>query len=158
MDTQQAFDLVIQHLWRQNRTSRRRWPGSEGCAYRGGDATKCAIGTLIPDDLYRDDMEGLSSQVLIDQHPEVAGIPALRALCRCSQRGASLIVAAADALTLLQCTSAAMDSSVAAYIARAQDDVGVTDDLLERVELVGLLEVDRADARVHERLQAVDAG
>jgi len=90
MNTQEAFDLVIQHLWRQNRTSRRRWPGSEGCAYRGGDATKCAIGAMIPDDIYHPDLEGLSSQMLLDQHPKVAAIPALRALCVEDQHGRPL--------------------------------------------------------------------
>jgi hypothetical protein len=90
MDTQQAFDLVIQHLWNQNRTSRRDWREAEGCAYRGTGGARCAIGALIPDDLYRDDMEGLSSRMLLDQHPEVAGIPALRALCVEDQHGKPL--------------------------------------------------------------------
>ena len=89
MDTQQAFDLVIQHLWNQNRTSRRDWRQAEGCAYRGTGGARCAIGALIPDDLYREDMEGLSSQVLIDQHPEVAAIPALRRALDAWQAGAA---------------------------------------------------------------------
>ena len=63
--TQSAFDISAAHLLTQNRQSLR----SEGdrppsCAYRGDDRCMCAIGVLIPDDIYRPEMEGLRFSVL----------------------------------------------------------------------------------------------
>ena len=31
---------------------------SEGCLYRGPNGTKCAVGALIPDELYKEEIEG----------------------------------------------------------------------------------------------------
>jgi hypothetical protein len=91
VNTQEAFDLVLQHLWNQNHTSRKPFGGM--CAYRGQHGAKCAIGCLIPDDIYHSGMEGDNSTTLLDLHPEVAALPALQALCMEDKGGQPLHVA-----------------------------------------------------------------
>lgn len=61
MTPQEIFDTVANHLRKQGRPAM-----SEGnCVYRGPDGTKCAIGCLIPDELYEEDMEGRGVLALI---------------------------------------------------------------------------------------------
>lgn len=64
---QQIFDVVATHLLTQNR---RATAPSGGCRYRAvqGDGTvlKCAVGALIPDDLYYPDMEQLTPFQLLN--------------------------------------------------------------------------------------------
>jgi hypothetical protein len=58
---QEVFDKVKAHLLAQMATSvttRADAPGGEMCAYRGKNGTKCALGTLIPDDKYDPSLEG----------------------------------------------------------------------------------------------------
>lgn len=51
---QQLFDEVAKHLRTQGKTCL----GTSGCAYRGDSGLKCAIGALIPDEVYNSKMEG----------------------------------------------------------------------------------------------------
>jgi hypothetical protein len=51
---QEVFDTVARHLLRQGRQS----VGYRGCAYRGPNGLRCAIGCLIPDREYAAAMEG----------------------------------------------------------------------------------------------------
>lgn len=53
LSRQEIFDKVAAHLLSQMKRSQ----NSTGCAYRGADDTKCAVGCLIPDALYSPDME-----------------------------------------------------------------------------------------------------
>jgi hypothetical protein len=53
---QQIFNRVWTHLNKQGDVSY----GVGGCRYRGPGGTSCAVGCLIPDDLYEDWMEGLA--------------------------------------------------------------------------------------------------
>jgi hypothetical protein len=54
-DMQSVFDFIVRHLFKQSK----RAIGRFGCAYRVPDTDlKCAIGCLIPDDLYVKDIEG----------------------------------------------------------------------------------------------------
>jgi hypothetical protein len=64
MDRQQIFDTVKNHLLAQRERSYGCAGGSIGCKYRLGDM-KCAVGVLIPDELYRPEMEGRSVSSLI---------------------------------------------------------------------------------------------
>ncbi len=51
----EIFDFVKTHLLKQNKQA-----GNEsGCVYRARDGTKCAVGCLIPDWYYSEDLEGL---------------------------------------------------------------------------------------------------
>lgn len=58
---QEAFDTVARHLFAQGRLALRDFGGEEGCVYRGDDGCKCAVGILIPDELYDPKMEGHSA-------------------------------------------------------------------------------------------------
>lgn len=60
---QEVFDIVKNHLLTQNEVSRKSLNIEEGplayqCAYRGPNNTKCAVGCLIPDELYNSSLEG----------------------------------------------------------------------------------------------------
>jgi hypothetical protein len=58
-DKQMAFDTAARHLLTQNEKS--MTPESAHlCAYRGVNGRKCAIGALIPDNLYHAGLEGRS--------------------------------------------------------------------------------------------------
>jgi hypothetical protein len=53
---QETFDFVITHLRKQGK--RATQGGGKECAYRGDDGTSCAIGCLIPDNIYDPEIEG----------------------------------------------------------------------------------------------------
>lgn len=55
MTDQQVFDTVLTHLRRQGMRS----ATLEGCAYRGENGNKCAVGILIPDALYTESIENM---------------------------------------------------------------------------------------------------
>lgn len=54
-EAQAIFDKVVTHLRTQNACSLNKY----GCAYRGEDGLKCAVGCLIEDSEYNPDMEML---------------------------------------------------------------------------------------------------
>ena len=68
MNRQKVFDTVLTHLRTQNR---RAVNGSGGCVYRSPEGLKCAIGCLIPDELYRSSMEGTTVSGLLADYPEL---------------------------------------------------------------------------------------
>ena len=53
MNNQQAFSSVVSHLAFQKGRSM----GTGGCLYRGANNRKCAIGALIPDQLFTGDFD-----------------------------------------------------------------------------------------------------
>lgn len=55
MTDQELFDRVATHLLTQGEQS---FDEGIGCAYRGENGKKCAIGCLIPDEWYSEDLEG----------------------------------------------------------------------------------------------------
>lgn len=68
---QEVFDYVIGHLVSQGRQSidKKAKGGWVPCAYRGENGAKCAVGALIPDEIYDDGMEGSPVDMLIEQFP-----------------------------------------------------------------------------------------
>ena len=52
------FNTVREHLLKQNARSE----DDAGCAYRGADGCKCAVGVLISDEFYDKDLEGSNIQ------------------------------------------------------------------------------------------------
>lgn len=55
MDNQEIFDKVVAHLRKQGGPS----VGKDGrCKYRADNGRMCAVGCLIPDELYHKEMEG----------------------------------------------------------------------------------------------------
>lgn len=69
MNYQKIYDKVAKHLLTQMKQSVSA--DLEGCAYRGEGGTMCAIGCLIPDDLYRKGMEGKHAQFVLRTWPEL---------------------------------------------------------------------------------------
>lgn len=61
MTLQEIFDRVSKHLLAQNAKSERKgYKGGMLCAYRGNNGKSCAVGCLIADKDYNEDLEGLS--------------------------------------------------------------------------------------------------
>lgn len=69
MNKQEVFEKVAKHLLKQNAKARAIVHDTDpdaiyndipGCAYRGDNGTKCAVGCLIPDELYKPDFENIS--------------------------------------------------------------------------------------------------
>ena len=54
---QGIFDYVARHLFAQGKPAHR---DGTGCAYRGSDGSKCAVGVLISDRAYTARIEGYS--------------------------------------------------------------------------------------------------
>lgn len=54
MKIQELFDTVATHLL----TQKKRATNTHGCAYRGENGLKCAVGCLIPDSKYDPELEG----------------------------------------------------------------------------------------------------
>ena len=59
--------MVAKHLLDQGRPSlgTPRLDGVTNCAYRGRDGTKCAVGVLIPDEVYVPTMESLRAHAVV---------------------------------------------------------------------------------------------
>ena|SRR5579872_749343 len=62
---QSIFDKVCDHLMKQGKKSIYQNTDGFSCAYRGNDDTKCAVGCLIPDELYNKEMEGSTVWTLV---------------------------------------------------------------------------------------------
>lgn len=57
MTRQQMFNTAYHGLAAQGFTQSMR-PDGEGCAYRGQDGKRCALGYLIPDNVYNPEWDG----------------------------------------------------------------------------------------------------
>lgn len=73
MTPQEIFDTVYKHLVTQGEQSVN---GIGFCMYRNPEGLKCAVGCLIPDDLYRPEMDiaggGYTDvSTLVQQHPNL---------------------------------------------------------------------------------------
>ena len=68
MTAQEIFDTVLAHLRKQGEAAK----SYEGeCVYRGPDGTSCAVGCLIPDELYDPLIEGLSAyEIMTGSRPQ----------------------------------------------------------------------------------------
>lgn len=67
MTPQEVFDKVAKHLLTQNAESIL----GNGCAYRGTHGRMCAVGCLIPDELYDPKMERKNVMHVASKFPEV---------------------------------------------------------------------------------------
>lgn len=61
---QTALNIVWRHLRKQNE----KCMVDDSCAYRGPGGTACAIGAMIPDDLYDPCIEGVGAKCFINPH------------------------------------------------------------------------------------------
>lgn len=74
MTEQEIFDKVVRHLIAQGEQAVD--PATGRCQYRAPGGLKCAIGCLIPDELYEPEMDGemaLSASDVLESYPELAG-------------------------------------------------------------------------------------
>jgi len=69
MELQLIYDTVTNHLLTQKSRSilGSGYGDTNICAYRGKDNLKCAVGILIPDEIYTPQMEGKGLRELIDE-------------------------------------------------------------------------------------------
>ena len=81
MTRQESFNHICRNLIGATRPSVYRDFTIEEtrCQYRGEDGAKCAVGWLIPDDLYHPHMEGKSVLRLFADHPELQEEPLFKA-------------------------------------------------------------------------------
>jgi hypothetical protein len=70
VNNQEVFDTVARHLLTQQ--VRSVGEDRDGCRYRGHNGRKCAIGALIPDELYLPEMEGKYAHQLTDHYQPLA--------------------------------------------------------------------------------------
>jgi hypothetical protein len=73
MTPQEIFDRVATHLFTQGKQAVDgvNGPGGGYCQYRASDGSRCAVGALLPDALYNEDMEGQNVGGLYQAYPEV---------------------------------------------------------------------------------------
>lgn len=69
MNRQEIFDTALAHLRKQGKPAMNK---GGVCMYRGPGGTMCAVGALIPDDLYVFDMENRSASSVVEQWPALA--------------------------------------------------------------------------------------
>jgi hypothetical protein len=62
MNNQEVFDKVSTHLFTQGKPSMSK---EMDCKYRY-NGLSCAVGCLIPDSLYQDDLEGVGIQLILE--------------------------------------------------------------------------------------------
>lgn len=75
MTKQEIFDTVLFNLRAQGRASM----NATDCMYRGENGAKCAVGWLIPDELYSDEIEDLNVwDAWVLQTLQQAGIEVVR--------------------------------------------------------------------------------
>lgn len=69
MNMQEAFDKIATHLATQGKRSvkRKKFEDEvELCLYRSPDGLSCAVGCLIPDELYKEKLEGSRAWTIFD--------------------------------------------------------------------------------------------
>jgi hypothetical protein len=71
MNKLEVFNKVKQHLLTQNKRSVVYIKG-DTCLYRGDNGMSCAIGILIPDEIYNRHMEGNDVYELLQSFPVIA--------------------------------------------------------------------------------------
>lgn len=81
MNRQESFNHICRNLIAASAPSVYRDDTIEEtkCQYRGEDGAKCAVGWLIPDDLYNPHMEGKTVLRLFVDHPELQEEPTFKA-------------------------------------------------------------------------------
>lgn len=73
LNKQDVFDVVAWQMLRQNAQSIAPGPGSTKCMYRAPDGKRCAVGWLIPDEVYQRPLEFLGVRDLAARLSETTG-------------------------------------------------------------------------------------
>lgn len=76
MNNQQAFDKIVKHLKDQKwvQAMGRLSHSASTCSFRGVEGRKCAVGCLIPDNLYKEEMEDACVGHVQSQVPEIKNV------------------------------------------------------------------------------------
>ena len=75
MDEQETFDRVVAALRNQGcKSAASDEHGREAYHYRGRNGTKCAVGHLVPDELYGEWMEQLGWARVVERSPAIAAL------------------------------------------------------------------------------------
>lgn len=74
LTNQQIFNRVAKHLLAQGR----RAMSNGACVYRGPGGTKCAVGCIIPDELYSPEFEGNNVEGIFKAQPKLWNLLAHR--------------------------------------------------------------------------------
>lgn len=69
LTNQTAFEIMVNHLLNQGEKSRAY--NETTCVYRNPDGLKCAIGAILPDDLYVSSMENKLAHALFVDYPAI---------------------------------------------------------------------------------------
>jgi hypothetical protein len=72
MNAQEIFDTVARHLFAQGHRATDPFTGY--CKYRAPNGDKCALGALIPDDLYVSDWDDNSEPALVEEVAQAIGL------------------------------------------------------------------------------------
>lgn len=75
MNIQDMFEFVFKKLYQQNRRS---VDSNTSCSYRGFDGARCAVGWLIPDEIYSPEMEGYKISGIVGKYSltdNIYGLP-----------------------------------------------------------------------------------
>ena len=67
LSTQDVFDVIAWNLLRQNARAREVHGDRSYCRYRASDGRRCAIGFILPDEVYHHTLEGLAARDLAHQ-------------------------------------------------------------------------------------------
>lgn len=73
LSKQEVFNKVALHLLKQF-TKSVELETSNSCMYRGHKGNKCAVGALIPDEMYREEMEWHTSGQLLACFPQLQSL------------------------------------------------------------------------------------
>jgi len=74
MTKQEFYDKICAHLVKQGCRSMGEGPLSTACLYRGANGRKCAIGAVIPDDIYTEEMDAAADtgiRYVIEEFPQL---------------------------------------------------------------------------------------
>ena len=72
LSNQEILNRVTVHLYRQGKQAKKPMEdGGNFCLYRAPDGSKCAVGCLIPDELYDPSFENNSADFFFYSEPEV---------------------------------------------------------------------------------------
>lgn len=80
MKAQEIFDTVVVHLLEQGEKSISSKLGYSSCRYRGPNGLRCAVGCVIPDDIWEPAMEGWRVNKLFQEYPNIRKLLGFRNL------------------------------------------------------------------------------
>lgn len=74
MKLQETFDKILKHLRTQGHPCMIKWTETAPatCVYRNDAGESCAVGCLIPDEMYKPELEPFSAARLLSEHNKLS--------------------------------------------------------------------------------------